>query len=69
VSRSGTNVVVSWPASTFGYVLQSTSSLKPGTWTDLPIKPMVSGDQQTASVNLASQAQFYRLGLAAPKSQ
>jgi hypothetical protein len=69
VSRSGTNLVVSWPASTFGYVLQSTSSLKPGTWTDLPITPMVSGDQQTASVNLATQAQFYRLGLAAPKSQ
>ena len=69
VSRSGTNLVVSWSASTFGYVLQSTSSLTPGTWTDVPITPMVSGDQQTASVSLATQTQFYRLGLAAPKSQ
>jgi hypothetical protein len=70
VSRSGTNLLrVGWPASTTGYVLQSSSSLKPGVWTDIPITPVVSGEQQTATVSLETPAQFYRLGLAAPKSQ
>ena len=69
VSRSGTNLVVSWSASTFGYVLQSTSSFQPGTWKNVPIGSVILGNQQMATISLATTAQFFRLGLATPLQQ
>jgi hypothetical protein len=68
VVRSGTHLVVSWSATTFGYVLQSSDSMKAGAWKDVPICPVISGDQQTITLSLPTAAQFYRLGLGAPKS-
>ena len=32
ITRVGTNAIVSWPSPSTGYVLQTNSSLSPGTW-------------------------------------
>jgi hypothetical protein len=36
ITRNGTNVVVSWPVDLLGYKLQSTASLTPVNWQDVP---------------------------------
>jgi hypothetical protein len=68
VNRAAANLVIGWPGSTAGYVLQSSASLTPGTWQDVPITPVASGNERTGTVRIGTAAQFYRLGLAAPKS-
>jgi hypothetical protein len=62
VSRPGTNLVVSWPASTTGYVLQSTDALSStNRWQTVPAAPVVIGTDQVVTTNTVGKAQFFRL--------
>jgi hypothetical protein len=58
--RSGSSLVISWPASASG-VLESASSLTAPVWQDVPEAPVISGDRKIVTVSLASGARFFRL--------
>ena len=56
----GSNVVISWPTSAAGYVLQSSSTLSPNDWQVINTSPVVVGGQyQITNSGLGSR--FYRL--------
>jgi hypothetical protein len=62
VAKSGNNLVISWPASSSGFNLQSTASLLPIIWSPVTTPPpVVVGDQVTVTVGLSGSATFYRL--------
>ena len=61
VSRSGKSVVLSWPAASTGYVLESTAKFPAQTWTAVTTPPTVVGDQNTLSVDASTGTQYYRL--------
>ena len=62
ITRSGTNVVVTWPANAAGFTLQSTTNLvAPSVWrTNLPAPVIVNG-QNTVTNAISGTRQFYRL--------
>jgi hypothetical protein len=55
-TRSGNNLVISWPAEATGYTLESSSTLPGSTWTAVA---GVTGNSVT--VPITGSAQFYRL--------
>ena len=61
VIRSGDSVLVSWPASTTGVVLQTSSSLAPPAWSDVSEAPVVVNDQATVTLPLTGVARFFSL--------
>jgi hypothetical protein len=62
-SRSGNNLVISFPASASGYVLQSSDTIAPANWIDVTPQPTTvpSGNQKTMTVPIGSGNRFYRL--------
>jgi hypothetical protein len=63
-AQSGVNtVVLSWPTSVGGFVLQSTPTLSPPNWQTDPATITVSGGQFQATVPSGPGAKFYRLNL------
>ena len=60
IMLSGANVVVSWPASTTGFVLQQTSDLTQPTWTTFGITPL-SANNQTQVILPVTDNMFFRL--------
>jgi hypothetical protein len=62
VQRSGSNVVLSWPAAAAGYKLFGSPALGAGAaWTEVPIAPVSSGDRLTVTLAPTGSQQFYRL--------
>ena len=59
VSRSA--LVVSWPAPTAGYVLQTSTNRSSGGWTGIGIPPVMSNGQMQVTVPMSGPATFYRL--------
>ncbi len=64
IALSGANVVITWPASASGFVLQRATSLTtPITWTEVTVPaPTVVGDQQTVTLPVGSGNEYFRLG-------
>lgn len=60
IMRSGSDVMLSWPASANDYVLQGTPSLSNPTWASVGT-PTPSGNQLTVTDNASSGNKFYRL--------
>ena len=62
-SHSGNNLVLAWPATATGYMVQSSDNVAPGNWTDLDPQPPVvpAADQNTATLTISSGVKFYRL--------
>jgi hypothetical protein len=61
IARSGTNVLLSWPASTPpAYVLESTPSVSEPAWSAADL-PVISGNQYVVTNAVVTNAQFYRL--------
>lgn len=56
----GGDLVLSWPASGAGYVLESKTVLGPGAWTDVPGTPQFDGQTYRQTVQPAETG-FYRL--------
>jgi hypothetical protein len=63
IELSGNDVILSWPASVEGFTLQSTPELQgPATvWSPVPGSPVVSGDEQSVTVEISGSARYYRL--------
>ncbi len=60
LSKVGTNLVLSWPASATNSVLESSSCLTTG-WTAVAAAPVTNNQTVSVSVPLAGPQQFFRL--------
>ena len=71
IQLAGTNVVVTWPLSAAGYVLQSANKLTPPvSWTTVTNVPVIVNFQYTVTNQISSGSRFYRLAIvAAPALQ
>jgi len=59
---SGQNLVLSWPASYQGFMLQSATTLvNGGDWQDSNLTPTVIGDQNVVNVSATNATGFFRL--------
>jgi hypothetical protein len=62
MARFGTNVVVAWPASPAGFVLQAATSVDaPGAWQNVSTNSVLSNAMNTATFPAAASMQFFRL--------
>ena len=61
VARSGNNIVISWPAAAADFILESTVSLLPASWSRVTTTPLPVGNQLTVTVGVSGSATFYRL--------
>src|SRR5207248_10534003 len=62
VARSGNNIVLSWPVSSPGFVLEFQDALSPSNvWNLVPGSPSVVGGQYTVNLSLNPGGQFFRL--------
>jgi hypothetical protein len=62
VQRSGSNIILAWPAAATGYKLFGSPALGAGAaWTEVPIAPVSSGDRLTVTIAPTGSQQFYRL--------
>jgi hypothetical protein len=60
LSQSGGNVTIAWPASARTFILESTSSLSPTSWTAVQTPGVISGNRINVTVG-ATGTQYYRL--------
>lgn len=60
VQLSGTNVVVSWPATASGFTLQETANLRTG-WVTVTNAPVLNNNQNQVTLPVGSGDMFYRL--------
>jgi hypothetical protein len=63
IIRSGNNVIVTWPTSSTGFILQSSTSLVsgPASWSTVSPGPVVINGQNTVTTQISGTSQFYRL--------
>ena len=61
ITRSGDDIIVSWPASATGYSLESTASLNPSSWSDVTQTPVQVGDQMTVTLPVNEAPKYLRL--------
>jgi hypothetical protein len=62
ITRTSTDLVLSWPASAMGYVLQSTAALSSSnSWQAVPGTPVVIGNEQMLTTDFTGKAEFFRL--------
>jgi hypothetical protein len=62
IANSDTNVLVSWPASPAGFVLQAASAVDtPISWQDVLTHSVLSNSMNTATLPATPSRQFYRL--------
>src|ERR1051325_4028450 len=61
-TRSGSNVVIAWPASPAGFTLQAASSLETGIfWQSVTNEPVLSNAMNTVTLPASASAEFFRL--------
>jgi hypothetical protein len=61
ITRWGSTVTITWPASASGFVLESADSLISATWAPVTARPVTSGDQQGVQLAIEGRASFFRL--------
>ncbi|MBI2928427.1 MAG: hypothetical protein HYY24_22385 [Verrucomicrobia bacterium] len=61
VIRSGDTLLITWPASVSGAVLETTDSLPPTSWLPVAVTPVTIGDQTAVTVDIEGAMKFYRL--------
>jgi len=61
VALSDTNVVVSWPAVAFGYVLQSRTNLTTNSWLTVTNAPVLGGGSYSLTLGATNQSRYFRL--------
>ena len=61
-SRSGNNLILSWPTNAIGFTLQSATNLIPSvTWDDSSNAPVIIGAQFTVTNPISDGVRFFRL--------
>ena len=63
LTQSGGFILVFWPVSAPGFVLETSSSLSPADWTPVPDPPIQIGGEYLESIQITGTNQFYRLQL------
>jgi hypothetical protein len=61
IGRSGTNDVMSWPASFTGYTLQTSPLLNPSSWQNVAQSPVTNNGIVTVTIPMAGSQGYYRL--------
>ncbi len=62
ISRSGSQVLISWPTNATGFGLQSSDTLLPAAnWASEPTPPALVGDQNVVTLEVSVGAKFFRL--------
>jgi hypothetical protein len=59
IARAENKVVLSWPATATGFVLESTPILVPASWSVLADTPVLTGDQYTVTLDTTDGRRFY----------
>ena len=59
--RQGTNLVLAWPTTEFGYNLETTTSLGGTSWTAAPFPVVSTNDDNTVTIPAGVGSRFYRL--------
>jgi hypothetical protein len=62
VIRSGTALVITWPANISGAFLEQIDSLPAEGWMPISTPPVVVGDENVVTLDIGSARQFLRLG-------
>ncbi|MGA2868630.1 MAG: DNA polymerase Y family protein, partial [Verrucomicrobiota bacterium] len=62
VTRSGTNVLLTWSSDYIGFTLQSTTNLNPaGIWNNVSPAPVIINGLNTVTNSISGKQNFYRL--------
>ena len=61
IGRSGTNDIMSWPASFTGYTLQFTAALNPSKWQNVAQSPVTNNGSIVVTIPMAGSQGYYRL--------
>jgi outer membrane protein assembly factor BamB len=61
VARTSAGLVLSWPSSFSGFLLETASAFPAANWSAVPGVPSVVGDQNIVTVEAGGGAKFYRL--------
>jgi hypothetical protein len=61
VFRQGNDLVLSWPSTASGFVIEATDSLSPPNWTAVTNSQTQSGGQVTITIDPGGLSKFYRL--------
>ena len=61
IGRSGTNDVMSWPATFTGYTLQTSPLLNPSSWQNVVQSPVTNNGIITVTIPMAGSQGYYRL--------
>ena len=65
-TQSGNFLLMFWPVSAPGFVLESTFTLAPADWVPVPNPPIQIGSEYLESVQMTGTNQFYRLRFTGP---
>ena len=61
INRSGSNIILSWAGPATGYVLQQSTAVPNGAWTDVNQTPVDNAGTRSVTVALAPGNWFFRL--------
>jgi hypothetical protein len=61
ISRSAGNVLLSWPVAQAAFKLQSSTTLAPASWANVPTSPVSSGGMRVVTLPVGADTQFFRL--------
>jgi uncharacterized repeat protein (TIGR03803 family) len=61
MSRSGANLILTWPTNASGFTLQSTTNLFPAVWGSNSPAPIIVNGQDTVTNPISGTQKFYRL--------
>lgn len=60
-STASNSIQLAWPDSATGYSLQSSTSLKPGSFVDVGVSPTIQGTNQVVVLSPTNSMRFFRL--------
>jgi hypothetical protein len=61
ISKSGSNIALTWPTNSAAFSIQISPDLDPLSWDDLPASPSVSGTNFQVLIVPTNSANFFRL--------
>jgi hypothetical protein len=61
IRRSAGSVIISWPRPSTGFVLESTTSLRPLNWQPATEVPVANNGRWEVTVSLGQQQRYFRL--------
>ncbi|MGA2870825.1 MAG: immunoglobulin domain-containing protein, partial [Verrucomicrobiota bacterium] len=64
--REGSLLLIFWPVTPSGFVLETSGSLSPPDWVQVSSPPLQIGDQNLISVGISDTNSFYRLQFSSP---